>query len=293
MFESIYIWRLSHYREAMQWILDVRFSHRLCAFPPPPPFIGTCVLTWVTQINPTADASVEIVALSSYIDGIDEPVIIASFLSFNNQAEAEAALRPIHDDLRRPQGTLVADFATPVSLPIQYAKQDASNPTGHRYCADNAYLRNDEPDIPGVLEEAFTALPSRKSFSLYFAMAPTSRRPHYAGTDLAAPGSMALSMQSDHYYAIYSVWEDAKDDDQCISQTRRIMKNMEKYSVGSYLGDSDMQTRNVKFWRDANAQRLMEIRKKWDPEGRICGFLDVGDKSGVNGLPNLNAWETS
>lgn len=178
-----------------------------------------------------------------------------------------------------------------MSLPIQYAKQDASNPSGHRYCSDNAYICNEEPDIPGVLEEAFTSLPSRKSFSLYFAMAPTSRRPHYAGTDLAAPGSMALSMHSDHYYALYTVWEDEKDDEKCISHTHRILKGIEKHSVGSYLGDSDMQARDVKFWRDENAKRLMAIRKTWDPEGRICGFLDQGDKSGVEGLKNVNEWE--
>lgn len=215
---------------------------------------------------------------------------MAGFLAFKpNQAEAEAVLRPIHDDPRRPKDAFVENFCAPTSLPMQYVNQDRSNPAGHRYCSDNAYIQNDLSDIPSVLEEAFTSLPSRKSFSLYFAMAPTSRRPHYNGKDVV--GSMALSMQSDHYYAIYSVWEDEKDDQNCITHTQKIMKGIEGYSVGSYLGDADFQTRNVKFWKDANAKRLMEIRRKWDPEGSICGFLDEGDTSRADGLKNVNEWE--
>lgn len=226
------------------------------------------------------------------MDGIDEPCVLANFVAFvADQASAEAKLRPIHDDPRRPAGPFVEKAVSPTSLPMQYAEQDAANPANHRYCSDNAYLKNEHPDIPSVLEEAFTKLPSRKSFSLYFAMAPTSRRAHYDGTDDA--GSMALSMQSDHYYALYSVWEDEKDDDACIAQTRRIMKGIEPHSVGSYLGDGDFQARDAKYWRDANAKRLMAIRKQWDPEGRICGFLDKGDQSRAQGLKNVNGWEAN
>lgn len=246
----------------------------------------------VMQVAPTADTDTEIVALSQYVDGIDEPVIIASFLSFKpNQAEAEAALRPIHDDPRRPQESFVTNFASPTGFPVLYPKQDAANPSGHRYCTDNAYIRNETPDIPAVMEEAFTQLPSRKAFSLYFAMAPTSRRAHYESADVR--NSMALSMQSDHYYALYTVWEDEKDDAQCIGQTEKIMRGLAPHSVGAYLGDADFQTRENKFWRDDNAKRLMEIRRKWDPEGRICGFLDKGDKSGIEGLRNVNEWEVA
>jgi len=29
----------------------------------------------------------------------------------------------------------------------------------------------------------------------------------------------------------------------------------------------------------------MAVRKKWDPEGSVCGFLDAADRSGVEGIP--------
>ena len=103
---------------------------------------------------------------------------------------------------------------------------------------------------------------------------------------------MALSMQSDHYMAIYTVWEKESDDERCRAWVQGVMKEVEKESVGAYLGDSDFQVRKTRFWGSEQGERLMGIRRKWDPEGRVCGFLDVGDKSGVDGLENVHEWET-
>ena len=64
------------------------------------------------------------------------------------------------------------------------------------------------------------------------------------------------------------------------------MRTVKSHSVGAYLGDSDFQVRQTRYWADDNAKRLMKIRRKWDPHGLICGYLDAGDVSGVNGLTN-------
>lgn len=225
---------------------------------------------------------------------------MANFLAFKpNRAEGEAALRPLHDHAGRPPNALPQSFfAAPTSLPGQYVPQEAANPEGHRYFSENAYVRNDE-DVPAVLEKAFTTLPSRKSFALYFSMTPTSRRPHYeaspSGRDGAGredlAGTMALSMQTDHYFALYTIWEDERDDERMVGWVRDVMVGIERHAEGSYLGDADFQTRRTKFWRDENAKKLMEIRRRWDPEGLICGYLDEGDKSGVEGLKNEFEWK--
>jgi len=113
-------------------------------------------------------------------------------------------------------------------------------------------------------------------------MSPCSHRP--------LP-SMALSMQSDHYFALYAIWEDEKDDERCQAWSRNIMKDVERESTGAYLGDSDFQVRRSRFWGEEEGRRLMEIRRNWDPDGRICGYLDVGDQSGVQGLENRHEWQ--
>ncbi|KAL4808152.1 major facilitator superfamily domain-containing protein [Aspergillus unguis] len=104
---------------------------------------------------------------------------------------------------------------------------------------------------------------------------------------------MALSMQSDHYLAIYAVWEDEKDDARCQGWLRGVMQRVQRASVGAYLGDSDFQERQTRYWSQSNGARLMEIRKKWDPTGRICGYLDKGDISGAEGLGNVHEWEVA
>lgn len=232
-------------------------------------------LNWVTSIVLDYDADTEIVCVGRFIPEHEESVVIVGFTTFKNSDEdAISALRAAERTL--PSGYLKKDFALRSSLQEQYIDQALANPAGHRYCSDNAYIENDA-DVASVLEDTFTTLPSRKSFSLWYAMAPTSRR--------KLP-DMALSMHSDHYLAIYSVWETEEGDDKCQSWVSNIMNHMQPHTVGQYLGGSDFQVRNTKYWSEENGKRLMDIRRKWNPDGRICGYLDKGDQSGAKGLLN-------
>ncbi|KAI0594721.1 hypothetical protein F4775DRAFT_606014 [Biscogniauxia sp. FL1348] len=255
MFNCIYVYPQSMYRTVLQWVID------------------TC---------PTADPNTEIVCVSKRAPDGNGCHIIAGFTTFQaSKAHAEKALQPVHDS--RPPNALKEVFCEPTSLHQEYCTQEDANPRAHRYCSENSYIANDA-DVPAVLEKAFTTLPSQKSFALYFAMNPTSRR---QGPD------MALSMQSDHYLALYTVWEDAADDPRCTAWVHDVMRDVERHSVGSYLGDADFQHRQTRFWSQEAGARLAGIRRKWDPDGRICGYLDAEDKSGVDGLRNEFEWKAT
>jgi hypothetical protein len=237
---------------------------------------------WVMKLAPTYDSDTEIVAVGQYPPEIDELCIFVLFVTMKDTPEeADEALRPAHDT--RPPGSLKEWFCEYDDMSQEYHNQAAANPSGHRYCADNAYIRNDA-DVLAVLEDAFLTLPHRKAFTLWYAMNPCSRR--------QLP-DMALSIHSDHYFALYTIWEDESDDSRCISWVRSIMKGVERHSEGAYLGDSDFQARRTRFWGPEQGERLMKIRRKWDPEGRICGYLDVNDASGPAGLQNVHEWGKS
>lgn len=210
----------------------------------------------------------------------DEPVVYVSFLTWKDDHESAVAA---HQSLRetRPSGALLELFCKETNLDEQYAAQSAANPNGAQYTCDNAWIPNDETDIPGLLEEAFCTLPSRETFSLWIAMAPCSRR------ELPP---MALSLQTDHYFALYAITKGDSDHTKASQWTRAVMKNIEARTCGSYLGDSDIQVRDVAFWSEHAGKRLMDIRKKWNPDGRICGYLNTGDDSGNAGLANINKW---
>ncbi|PYH91159.1 FAD-binding domain-containing protein [Aspergillus ellipticus CBS 707.79] len=230
---------------------------------------------WILSITPGFDEDTEIAAISCYPEGGDELCFFVLFVTMKSSPEeAEKALLPAKQS--RPDGAIHEWFCQEDSLDNQYVNQGKANPENHRYCAENAYIRNDA-DVPTVLEEAFIKLPSKKSYTLWYAMYPCSRR--------KLP-DMALSMQSDHYLALYTVWEEERDDIRCQSWVTNVMKRIQPHTVGSYLGDADFQVRKTRYWKNTNARRLMDIRRKWDPQGRFCGYLDKGDQSGTKGLEN-------
>ncbi|KAF6808706.1 hypothetical protein CSOJ01_07378 [Colletotrichum sojae] len=248
------------------------------------------ILNWVVAISPKASSQVEIVLLTLTPPGASEPQVMANFLSFGGGPEP---LIPLHSS--HPSKPLSSVFATPTSLPRQYADQDAANPPAHRYISENAYVKNDE-DVADVLREAFTTLPTPQSFALYFSMNPCSRRrqlgPGETVTDTAATmPDMALSMQSDHYFALYTIYPDAEDDERCRGWVRGVMEGVERRSAGSYLGDADFRHRRTRFWGEEQGARLMRVRREWDPEGRICGYMDEADDKGVEGLKNEFEWK--
>lgn len=240
------------------------------------------VMDWSIKIAPECDDSIEAVAVSLRPAGMKDAVMLAHFVTFQNSEEAAAAsLKHINDS--HPPGTIMEAMCEPTSIAKEYIDQALANPKDHRYTCDNAYIDNNA-DVTEVLRDAFTTLPEgTKAFTLWFAMNPCSQR--------KLP-DMALSMQSDHYLALYTLWEDRADDARCQSWVRNVMAGVEKHSVGAYLGDSDFQVRRTKFWEDPNAKRLMELRRNWDPNGTICGYLDEGDKSGVKGLQNVHEWQS-
>ncbi|CAH0051861.1 unnamed protein product [Clonostachys solani] len=233
------------------------------------------VFEWILQLAPTFDIDTEIVMISCYPPGLDQICIVASFLSLkSSEAEAEAALRTA--EASHPEKPLVHLFCQETSLEQEYISQRHANPAGHRYYCDNAFINNDE-DVPTVLEKALTSLPSKEAYSFYYPMNPWSRK--------NLP-DMAISLQCDHYIAMYTIWKNKEDDERCITWVKDVIKGIKPYSCGSYIGDLDLQSRTTRFWGEEQGKRLMDIRRQRDPKGVICGYLDVEDKSGPNGLDN-------
>ncbi|KAM0558075.1 hypothetical protein ACHAPJ_005242 [Fusarium lateritium] len=257
MRSSIYIYEKQHYEAAFGWVL---------------------------KLAPTFDEGTEIVAVGKHMPGREGEHTMVLFVTFkNSEEEARAALQPAQDSA--PPGHVLTWFCKPTSLAEQYDDQHSANPEGHRYAVDNCYIRNDA-DVVSLLKESFTSLPTKKSFTLWYSMAPGSRR----SVENNTMDDMALSMQTDHYFAAYVVWEDRVDDPKCQSWLSHIFKEIEQESEGAYLGDADFQKRLTRFWAHDQGKRLMDIRRKWDPQGVVAGYLNQGDQDGVNGLENVNRW---
>jgi len=147
-----------------------------------------------------------------------------------------------------------------------------ANPEGHRYTVDNAYLAGETSSLIPAMTPAFTELPTAKSFSLWFDLAHVPARP--------LP-DMALSVQSDLYFATYVVGEEPGQDAACRSWIDETMRRLEPFSAGCYLGDSDLNIRPDRFMSDAAWGRFRQIRAARDP-GRLFVGYDCADESALN-----------
>lgn len=191
----------------------------------------------------------------------------------DTEAQAKSHLQILADT--RPPNAIEVLEQQPSDQVKDYAESLNLMPEHHRWVADNLYLDN-KVDFAETVKEVFTSLP-KGGIAFWEPMNPVSREPLE---------DMALSLQTDHYVALYAAYKDPAEDNFHDTWVQRGMEILRKKYHGSYLGDKDFQFHDTKYWSDEAGKKLMVIRKKWDPEGRICGYLDKGDKSGANGLSN-------
>jgi len=229
-----------------------------------PASVAADVLGWLHTARQDVPPSVELVAvgitppLPPEVD-VDGPALVVDGVSFDGGPGALAAL----DTCPVVGRALVSKVAQPVTLAELRAEQVRANPEGHRYIVDNAYLTGPTDALIPALAPAFTELPTAKSFSLWFDLA------HLPARQLP---DMALSVQTDLYFATYVVCESPSQDALCGSWVAAAMDRLQPFSVGCYLGDSDLRRRPDRFMSDPAWDRFLQIRDARDPSHLFAGY---------------------
>ena len=231
------------------------------------------VLGWLHTARHDVPSSVELVAVGITPPLPPEvnhagPALVVDGVSFDGGPESLRAL----DTCPVAGKALVSKIAQPVTIGELRAEQVRANPEGHRYTVDNAYLAGETSALIPALTPAFTELPTAKSFSLWFDLAHLPARP--------LP-EMALSVQTDLYFATYVVGEEPAQDDLCRSWTDDTMRRLAPFSARCYLGDSDLTVRPDRFMSDAAWARFRQVRAARDP-GRLFVGYDCPDESALN-----------
>ncbi|MFJ8155130.1 FAD-binding oxidoreductase [Streptomyces sp. NPDC094468] len=218
------------------------------------------VLTWYLTARKDLPSSVELAAVGCTPPGLSAPVLVIDALSFDGGPASLAALGtcPVAGK------ALETTVGRPVGLAALHAEQLRANPDHHRYFADNAFLSGSASELVPALLPAFTDLPTPKTFTVLGDFTPLlSRR----------PPDMALSVQTDLYFAAYTIGESPGHDAACRSWLDGIMSRVTPHSAGCYLGDSDLTVRPDRIMSDAAWSRFQRIRTVHDPEGRFPGYL--------------------
>lgn len=238
------------------------------------------VMTWLQEVHSEVSPDVEIVAVAMTPPG---PVpghpgghllAVTGLALVENRADGEAALAPLWTCPVADKAYVRAVQEHP-DLEQHRADQVQANPEGHRYRVDNCWLSGTPEQVVPALRRTFTELPTPKSFSIWFSMAPLRELP-----------DMAFSMQSEIYNATYLVYENPDDDDRVRDWLTERMTELQPVTVGQYLGDSDLAHRELKVLGDAQFARLQEIRGTRDPKRLFTGYVARGVDPA-----NTNHWE--
>jgi len=234
------------------------------------------VMTWLHHTHAEVADTVEIVALTKTDPKLGpEPVLLVTGVALvADSAEADRALAPFRSSPAISRALMVVD-AVPTTLDEQRARQLQDNPEGHRWAVDNAWLTGPAEEVVPAMRRAYTTLPTAKSFTIWFSMAPLRPLP-----------DMAFSLQSEIYLASYVVWEDPAEDDAHQAWLASAMADLQPVTLGQYLGDGDLSRRQLQFLSRDNWARLQAIRAERDPDSRFVGYL-----AGAAGAQNRNHWE--
>ncbi len=236
------------------------------------------VMTWLLSIHGDISPDVEVKAYTLCPPHAASPsereIVVVGLTLSDTMKDAAAALEPFSTCPVLDQAIGRLD-CVPTDFAKRYEFADLANPQGHRWAVDCAWLDGSPKEIVPAMRSAFAAPPNRKSFSMFFSMAPLRTLP-----------DMALSLQTEVYVATFVVYEDASDDAKMADWLQGRMQEMQPYTAGQFLGDADMGARQVKFLGDAQWERLGKIRAARDPDGLFLDYL-----AKTSAPMNTNEWQ--
>ncbi len=226
------------------------------------------VLHWLQNMHHNVKNTVEIVAVGQTFD-FGEGIVVHALAFEDEYDEAKKALAPF-EECPELKDAVIHKIAVPTTLEAECEVQLTNNPEGHRWVVNNAWIEGTPEEVSAAIETSFYNLPTTKTFTLWFSMAPLRPLP-----------DMAFSMQSEIYMAMYTIWEDEMDDEKCNQWVTDQMRKIQSVTAGQYLGDSDLQVHERKFMSSEHYEKLEKIRSKYDSQGRFHSYL-------VKSNPNMN-----
>jgi FAD/FMN-containing dehydrogenase len=143
-------------------------------------------------------------------------------------------------------------------------KSDDFYRPGWRMVADNMWSSEPVGKLIPVARRVAETLPGAPSHMMWLVWGGSPERP-----------DMAFSMEAETYIALYSVWEEPRQDAPHEAWVAETMREFEPLSAGIQLADENLGVRPAPFMSSDNLRRLEELRRRWDPEGLFHSFMGL------------------
>jgi FAD/FMN-containing dehydrogenase len=248
-----------------------RFHLRLY---PRPKIIGTAlqhypirmleeVFRWAHGVGSEVPAAVELMLmLSRHVLAVRGPgIMVIAPVFADSWSEARAAVAFMRDNPLRPKASLRLPFL-PTGLRFLYRGVMQHYPANHRYAVDNMWTGAGIDQLLPGLQRIADTLPAAPSHMLWMNWTPPRARP-----------DMAYSVEDNTYIALYSVWQQAKNDAAFASWPVERMREMQALASGCQLADENLGERPARFVTAEHLARLDQIRAARDPQQRFYPWM--------------------
>jgi FAD/FMN-containing dehydrogenase len=203
---------------------------------------------------------------------VPDHVVRVTATAFAEAGKAPAALGPLRDP--PPTRPLAQDLDVPVAFEDLHLAVDASFPHDHRYVVDTFWVDASVHDALTPIAQLVTEAPSART------------RIHTIVTDNrqgagASIDEGAFTLDGRTLVVAYLAWLNEASDEANRSWLRRLACRLAPQTTGHFVSETDLTMgggRAERSYAPAAWERLRKLRRSWDPEGRLHGFLDSSER---------------
>lgn len=219
------------------------------------------LITWADSIRHEISPKIEFQLLfNRRALGIFSPGIeIGAMVMADSRSEAKELLSFIDKGPMRKKASLTLPLIGMSLTKIMKLGEKKLFLSNCRWFTDNLWLNSPiGPALPTIRRIAETQ-PEAPSHAYWQVWNPATReRP-----------DMAFSLEGDTYFALYGAFKPGRGTPEEERWSTEGALALQQFSSGIQLGDENLARRPAQFMSPKNFERLQEIRRKYDPEGRF------------------------
>lgn len=194
--------------------------------------------------------------------------MVTATIFADSQEEAKALLKPL-DSCPIIDKCLSKSIAQPTDFEALFDASGALWPGNLRNQVDALFSNANAADLMRAVQGHFLSVPSPKSIVM-FAL--------FTGKDVPAPLSdTCFSMSAKIYGGPWTMWDQAQEDEANIAWHDECVRLLKPMINGHYVSETDTVTHPEyakASYKEANWERLAELRKNYDPDGVFFDFSD-------------------
>ncbi|MEU6540007.1 FAD-binding oxidoreductase [Streptomyces sp. NPDC047000] len=225
------------------------------------------VLAWTHETVPGVSDWLELSAKVAFTPGVERQTTMITAAAFCAPGHGPDLLAPLekapflHHALRRVE-------RVPSTLDDLYALSDGLTPAGRRYAVDGVWTDAPADRVLEAGRPVLDGLPNRDSFLLWMLWGGQPTREN-----------ACWSTQARLYFSPNAVWDDPADDLAHETWAHETLRALDPLAHGTQFADANPADRPDHGLEPAQAARLEELRRRYDPEGLLRAYLTPAEST--------------